>query len=77
MNDGNGGDAGELTLADRRVLATTIDPRHLAPEAIARVRKAMDAHPNRHAVIDDVLLPAHLEPLRELVAGDRAFDPNL
>ena len=59
------------------MLAAAVDPRHLSPAAIDEVRAQFDLHANRHAVIDDFLLPAHLAPLRELVSGPDGFTENL
>lgn len=66
-----------LSHADRMVLATIINPHHLSSDAIADAHNRLHQHANRHVVIDDFLLPAHLPQLRALVNSRGAFDVNL
>jgi Rps23 Pro-64 3,4-dihydroxylase Tpa1-like proline 4-hydroxylase len=66
-----------LSHSERLALSVLVNLQHLSTQAIASVRAAMDAHSNRHAVIDEFLAPQHLGPLRELVTSEGHFDRNL
>lgn len=66
-----------LSPDDRRALAMAVNPPRLDPAGFAEVRAQFDTCANRHAVVDDFLLPAHLPALRDLINRDGDFGANM